>query len=190
MSLNWVTLSPARQPTPLQDEITVSTLDGVELTLQIPDAPPRGTSSSGGSGGAKKLRETGRLYLTEQRLIFVAALPSKGAPSFESLSVPLTSLVSTRFEQPLLGANHLIFDLKATPGGGLVDGTRAEVRVKDKGLFHFASSLDKTRERAIYMKRQSAEEEEGLRSTPGPSGPSTPFAPGDVPAENPPGYDD
>ena len=117
--------------------------------------------------------------------------------------------------------------MKPTPRGGLSDPTRVEVRFDGNGLYKFACALDEARERAIYMKRQSAEEEEGLRksrpflvrralilaavrarreadrvrvvgvcmhaaaySTPGPSGASTPYAPGDIPDENPPGYDD
>ena len=35
--------------------------------------------------------------------------------------------------------------------------------MKDKGIFEFASLIDKTRERAVYMKRQQAYEEEDLR---------------------------
>ncbi|KAI0677174.1 hypothetical protein C8Q78DRAFT_1065783 [Trametes maxima] len=191
MALNWATLSPSRQPTPLPHELTIRTIDsGVELLLQVPDAPPSGGATSGGSGGSKKLKEVGRIWLTDQRLIFVADLPAKGSPSFHSLSVPHTSLISTKFEQPRFGQNYLAIEIKATPGCGLVDGTRAEVRFKDKGLFEFTSALEKTRERSIYMKRQSAEEEDGLRNTPGPSGSSSPYVPGDVPDENPPGYDD
>ncbi len=38
-----------------------------------------------------------------------------------------------------------------------------EIRLKDKGLFEFVGVLEKTRERAIYMKRSGADEEEGLR---------------------------
>ena len=78
--------------------------------------------------------------------------------------MPLTSLASTKFEQPFLGANYLSIDIKPVAGGGLTNGTRAEIRLKDKGIFEFASSLDKTRERAIYMKRQQLEDEEGLRA--------------------------
>ncbi|KAL1944120.1 hypothetical protein VTO73DRAFT_3305 [Trametes versicolor] len=193
MALNWATLSPARQPTPLPNELTLRTIDsGVELTLFIPDAPPSGSTTSGGSGGVKKLKENGRIWLTDQRLIFVSDLPAKGPPSFESLSVPHPALLSTKFEQPRFGANYLSLEIRASPGAGLVDGTRAEIRLKDKGMFEFASSLEKTRERAIYMKRQSAEDEDGLPaySTPGPSGASSPYVPADIPSENPPGYDD
>ena len=84
---------------------------------------------------------------------------SQRNPSFESLSVPLTALLSTRFEQPTFASNFLAIDIKPAPSGGLTEGTRAEIRMKDKGIFEFASLIDKTRERAVYMKRQQADEE-------------------------------
>lgn len=92
----------------------------------------------------------------------MSAAPSKDG-IFESLSIPLTAILSTKFEQPFFGANYLVVDIKPTPSGGLTDGTQAEIRLKDKGIFEFVSSLEKTRERAVYMRRQSADEEEGLR---------------------------
>lgn len=83
---------------------------------------------------------------------------------FESLSVPLHAILSTRFEQPTFGPNYLSFDVKPSAEGGLNDGTRVEVRFKDRAMFEFVSLLEKARERAIYMKRQNAEDaEEGLR---------------------------
>ena len=78
----------------------------------------------------------------------------------ESLSVPLLSLLSTKFEQPFLGSNFYSMDIKPSPEGRLTEGTNAELRFKDKGLFEFVSALEKTRERAVYMKRQTAEEDE------------------------------
>ncbi|KAI8982752.1 hypothetical protein BD414DRAFT_491015 [Trametes punicea] len=193
MALNLVTLGASRQPTLQPHELTIRTIEsGVELALQIPDAPPSGPSTSGGSGGSRKSKAVGSIWLTDHRVIFVSDQPSRSSQSFDSLSVPLTSLVSTKFEQPRFGANYLVLEIKASPGGGLVDGTQAEIRFKDKGLFEFTSALEKTRERAIYMKRQSADEEEGLPAytSAGPSGASTPYAAGDIPDENPPGYDE
>ena len=43
---------------------------GVEVSLAVPDTPPTGSSTSGGSGGARKLNGTGKLYLTDQRVGF------------------------------------------------------------------------------------------------------------------------
>jgi hypothetical protein len=41
---------------------------GAEVSLIIPDVPPTGTSTSGGSGGGRKLTGTGKLFLTDQRV--------------------------------------------------------------------------------------------------------------------------
>ncbi len=69
MALNWAMLTPNRTPVPLLHEMTVTTVDsGVEVSLSVPDAPPTGNSASGGSGGAKKLKGYGKLYLTDQRV--------------------------------------------------------------------------------------------------------------------------
>lgn len=78
--------------------------------------------------------------------------------------VLLPSILSTKFEQPTFGANYFTFDIKPMPDGGLTSGTTAEVRFKDQAMFQFVAILEKTRERAIYMKRQEVENEEGLRA--------------------------
>jgi WW domain-binding protein 2 len=78
--------------------------------------------------------------------------------------VPLYSIIGTKFEQPYFGSNFVTIDIKPSPEGGLTDGTKAEVRIKDQGLFGFVSVLEKTRERAIYMKRQAASDEDTLRA--------------------------
>ncbi|CCM02319.1 uncharacterized protein FIBRA_04411 [Fibroporia radiculosa] len=187
MALNYAMLSPSRSPIPLPHELTIRTVDsGVELSLTVPDAPPSRSADSGGSGGAKKLKDVGRLWLTDQRLIFVSDGTSKSSP-LESLSVSLTSLLTTRFEQPIFGSNSLLVDIKPAPEGGLTDGTKAEIRFKDKGLFEFVGVLEKTRERAVYMKRQMADEHDSLPTyTPAEAGPS--YSAG-VPDDAPPGYD-
>jgi hypothetical protein len=194
MALNWVMLNPNRIPVPLPQEMTVTTIDsGVEISLTIPDVPPTGASNAGGSGGIKKLKAYGKLYLTDQRvrrttrllLIHIPKTDRRGdtfllsfcgdaqhtlqfifisdSPAFESLSVPLHALLSTRFEQPAFGANYLSFEIRPSPEGGLTDGTLVELRFRDRAMFEFVSLLEKARERAIYMKRQGAEDEEGLR---------------------------
>jgi hypothetical protein len=55
--------------------------------------------------------------------------------------------------------------IKPTPGGGLTDGTAAEIRLKDRAMFQFVSTVEKTRERVIYMKRQCVDDEEALRTS-------------------------
>jgi hypothetical protein len=41
---------------------------GAEVSLTIPDSPPTASSSSGGSGGERTLKGTGKLVLTDQRV--------------------------------------------------------------------------------------------------------------------------
>jgi len=203
MALNWTMLSPDRSPVPLPHELIIRAIDspGVDLTLLIPSSigsasrsssGPSTSSSPNAVSNEKKIAASGGLWLTDTRLIFVSATPPKDGV-LESLSVPLTSILSTKFEQPFFGANYLVVDVKPTPSGGLTDGTRAEIRLKDKGLFEFVSSLEKTRERAVYMRRQSCDEEEGLPSYNSPAGPSLSTTPvptnSETPLDAPPAYD-
>ncbi|GJE87430.1 GRAM domain-containing protein [Phanerochaete sordida] len=206
MALNWTMLSDDRSPVPLPHELIIRTVEppSVELTLLIPSsigsAPqystgPSSSSSPSAPSNEKKITTTGGLWLTDTRLIFVAAAPPADGV-LDSLSVPLTAILATKFEQPFFGANFLALDVRPTPGGGLADGTHAELRFRDKGLFEFVGALEKTRERAIYMRRQGADEEEGLPSynSPGPSLSTTPMPPnananGEIPLDAPPAYD-
>ncbi|KAJ7229106.1 hypothetical protein GGX14DRAFT_416711 [Mycena pura] len=188
MALNWTMLSPNRTPVPLPNEMTITSVDnGVEMMLRIPDAPPSQSATAGGSGGSKTLKAMGKVSVTDQRFIFT----STSDPTFESLSVPLPSILSSKFEQPTFGANYLAFDIKPSADGGLTSGTTAEVRFKDTPMFQFVAILEKTRERAIYMKRQEAENEEGLPIYTSPSEGSSTSSAGvnTVPVDNPPGYE-
>jgi len=71
MALNWTMLNPNRTPVPLPNEITIMTVDsGADLSLTIPDTPPSTSATSGGSGGERKLKGIGKLFLTDQRVRF------------------------------------------------------------------------------------------------------------------------
>ncbi|KAG0709920.1 hypothetical protein DFH29DRAFT_886512 [Suillus ampliporus] len=140
MALDWTMLDARHQPIPLHDESTIMSIDRdsqVEFSLTIPDAPPSGTA-----------------------LIFTTPKEGKIKPSFESLSIPLDAVLSSKFEQPYFGANYLVLDIRPSPGGGLTDGTNVEIRFYDRGLFEFVSFLEKTRERVLYMRRQAAMEDD------------------------------
>ncbi|KAH6908093.1 hypothetical protein BKA70DRAFT_1280666 [Coprinopsis sp. MPI-PUGE-AT-0042] len=197
MALNWAMLDPNRVPVPLPDEMTITKVDsGVDLAVTIPPA----NSSTGASSSREpqtpvpvnttpsfqKMKATGRAWLTDQRLIYV----TEPGSSFESLSVPLHAILSTGFHQPTFGSNYLTFELKPSPDGNLTEGTSVEIRFKDRAMFEFASLLEKTREKAIYMKKQAAEEEEGLPTYTLPAESSSVTMVGGLPVENPPGYND
>ncbi|EIW76178.1 hypothetical protein CONPUDRAFT_168759 [Coniophora puteana RWD-64-598 SS2] len=177
MALNWTMLDASRSPVPLPHEHTVTSItSGVQLTLQLPASRSNDTPIP-----AKTLKETGKVWLTDMRLIF-ASMPDAKSPAVESLSIPLPSILSSKFEQPTFGANYLELEIKPSEGGGLTSGTTARIAFQDSGLFEFVAVLGKTRERAIYMKRQEAEsaEDEGL-----PTYSST----GEGTSDMPPGYE-
>jgi hypothetical protein len=70
-SINWTMLDDNQNPVPLPGEEQVMTIDnGVEITLLVPSS--RSTGGIGGSGD--KLKETGKLRLTDKR---VSGIPSK-----------------------------------------------------------------------------------------------------------------
>ncbi|KAG5728829.1 UPF0664 stress-induced protein C29B12.11c, partial [Termitomyces sp. T112] len=129
MALDWTMLNPNGSPVPLPNEMTITTVDsGVDLSLMIPDSEPTGNDNAGGSGGSRKLKALGKIWLTDQRFIFT----SDSNSSFESLSVPLYSILSTKFEQPTFSSNYLSFEIKPSAQGGLNPGTSAEMRFKDR----------------------------------------------------------
>ncbi|KAG2013060.1 hypothetical protein CC2G_009996 [Coprinopsis cinerea AmutBmut pab1-1] len=208
MALNWAMLNSNRTPVPLPNEMTITTVDsGVDVVVTIPPIGSNSTAPSGAGGSSssrppaagpgssstvatssfQKLKATGRVWLTDQRFIYVPEPNS----SFDSLSVPLHAILSTGFHQPTFGSNYLTFELKPSPDGNLTDGTSVEIRFKDRAMFEFVSLLEKTRERAIYMRRQAAEDEaqDGLPSYTLPAESSSVTLIGGIPVENPPGYD-
>ena len=116
------------------------------------------------------------LAISLSRLQMTIVADNVGADGFETLSAPHTALLAIKQEPPKLfnSTPRFLLDIAPAPGStstNTSECTRAELRCKgDKEAFaRFAAALDKTRERAIYMKRQSAEEEEGLRRCPSPS---------------------
>ena len=69
MALNWTMLNPDRTPVPLPRESPIMTVgSGAEVSLTIPDTPPTASATSGGAGGERKLKGTGKLFLTDQRV--------------------------------------------------------------------------------------------------------------------------
>ena len=177
MALNWAMLDASRSPVPLPQEHTVTSIaSGVQLTLQVPASRTNDAPTT-----EKILKETGRVWLTDMRLIF-ASMPDVKSPVVESLSIPLPFILSSKFEQPTFGANYLELEIRPSDGGGLTNGTTARITFQDRGLFEFVAALGKTRERAIYMRRQEAEsaDDEGL---------PTYSRTGEGTSDVPPGYD-
>lgn len=98
----------------------------------------------------------------DPQLIFVSESDS-GSTGLNTLTIPLLSILTTKFEQPPFSLNYLRIEIRPSPDGGLTSGTMLEIQLKNQALFQFVSLLEKTRERAGYMQRQMKDEEESLR---------------------------
>ncbi|EJU06636.1 hypothetical protein DACRYDRAFT_61457 [Dacryopinax primogenitus] len=195
MSLNWAMLDPANsQPIPLPEEEMILHLSGAEFTLLVPDAPPptSGAQSAGGAGGnPKRSVATGTVWVSDHRVIFVP-IQAKDVP-YHSLSLPHNSILSTSFQQPIFGSNHVILSIAPTTGGGLTQGTKAEVRFKDRGVFEFVKVLEAARERSINRERERGEEGLPMYEAPPPpvgaSGTAPTGSSHAVHEDAPPGYE-
>lgn len=188
MSINWVELNERKQPIPINDEVIVRSEPNADLVLSFnPPNPPDANRAPSGKGKAKAnaLEATGTVYVTDERvswfllwflltiphshsyhpsiqLVFVSSAFGQ-AGSFDTFSVQLLSLLSIQYQQPYFGSNYLALDIKPSPGGGLTEGAKAELRLKDKGLFELSGTLEKSRERALYKKRDEMLNQPQLR---------------------------
>jgi len=180
-------------PIPLPNEETILTLQGAEFTLNFPEASAAGSAGTPSTVVGKKTVASGKVWVTDHRIIFIPK-QAKDTP-YTSLSIPLFQIVSTSFVQPIFGSNHLLMAIRPTPEGGLVEGTKAEVRFKDRGVFEFAKVLEAARERALHRESQNNEEALPMYSGPPYAGPSSAAAGGSQstaihpPEDAPPGYE-
>ncbi|KAF8725060.1 female pronucleus assembly, partial [Rhizoctonia solani] len=171
MSLNWVMLDERKKPVPLPNERNISTVPNAQLTVHIPNSSDNGTNLT------QTITASGDVWLTSHRFVFVAAPESQStslglfalvshvissAPAnetsgtkLETLSLPWLSVLSTSFAQPYFGANYLAMDVRPAEGGGLVLGTKVEVRLTDRGMFEFINMVEGIRNKAIERAREA-----------------------------------
>ncbi|CEL63907.1 hypothetical protein RSOLAG1IB_05672 [Rhizoctonia solani AG-1 IB] len=171
MSLNWVMLDERKKPVPLPNERTISTIPNAQMTLHLPN------SSDSNTNPTQTLTASGDIWLTSDRFVFVAAPESQStslglfalvsqaissAPAnetsstkLETLSLPWLSVLSTSFVQPYFGANYLAMDVRPAEGGGLALGTKAEVRLTNRGMFEFIGMVEGIRNKAIERAREA-----------------------------------
>jgi WW domain-binding protein 2 len=68
MALNWTMIND-QGPVPLPEERMLSRESGADVTIRIPNVPPEGEATSGGSGGqARTLKALGNVWVTTQRV--------------------------------------------------------------------------------------------------------------------------
>lgn len=96
------------------------------------------------------------------QLVFVSSAFGQ-LGSFDTFSVQHLSLLSIQYQQPYFGSNYIALDIKPAPAGGLTEGAKAELRLKDKGIFELSGALEKSREMALYKKRDELLNQPELR---------------------------
>ncbi|KDN47399.1 hypothetical protein RSAG8_03539, partial [Rhizoctonia solani AG-8 WAC10335] len=164
MSLNWVMLDERKKPVPLPNERSITTIPNAQVTIHIPTPSDNNNPST-----TETLTATGHLWLTSDRvsrleawiqihsLAKVCIPPANEAPTrkLESLSLPWVYVLSTSFVQPYFAANYLAVDVRPAEGGGLTLGTKAEVRLTDRGMFEFINMVESVRSKAIERAREA-----------------------------------
>ena len=90
---------------------------------------------------------TGVAYLTNQRVVYLPAAPTK---DFQSFTTPLPNLRDTHVVMPWFGSNSWVADLKPQPGGNIPSG-HARINFKfvfnEGGATDFHSSFERIKER-------------------------------------------
>lgn len=107
-SLNWAILDSSNRPVPLPQEKSLLHLSSVSLSL-FPSHPGQSTNSKPLPTDTHYTAEKGHVYLSNQRVVYVAPSNSTSgeqSSSFETLSVPYTHFRDGHLHQPWLGANY------------------------------------------------------------------------------------
>lgn len=111
-------LSPAHQPIPLPQEKFLLTLPAISLSL-FPCPPGAALTVSPPKDGSH-LQAQGKLYASNQRVVFVAAEEKAGKQgALQSLSVPYSHFQDGRFKQPIFSAAYYEALCLPADGGGL-----------------------------------------------------------------------
>lgn len=91
---------------------------------------------------------SGRLYLTNRRIIF---LPDKSTPQLQSFAAPILNLHDSHVTAPWFGPNVWAALLQPTQGGGIPTPPGGVVEVKftfkEGGAFDFHTAYERIRER-------------------------------------------
>ncbi|CZR57033.1 uncharacterized protein PAC_06922 [Phialocephala subalpina] len=154
----------------------VMTTPGAEGFVKLPNerilytSPPRVSlqlSTSNTFPGAQPLSiksDTGVVYITNQRIVYLPAVPT---PELLSFSSPVLSLQDTFVRAPFFGANYWVALCKPVPGGG-IPPTHSAVELKftfrEGGAFDYSNIFEQIKERlhqAYSVARESGQQGAG-----------------------------
>ncbi|GAA5850654.1 hypothetical protein JCM5353_004067 [Sporobolomyces roseus] len=160
-SLNWAILDSSNRPVPLPQEKSLLHLSSVSLSL-FPSHPGQSTNSKPLPTDTHYTAEKGHVYLSNQRVVYVAPSNStSGEPrssSLETLSVPYTHFRDGHLHQPWLGANYYQAICIPAREGGLSCPHVIRLTFKEGGGFDFYSTVLEMRERLGNRATQTGED--------------------------------
>ncbi|KAI9375295.1 hypothetical protein BJX61DRAFT_170334 [Aspergillus egyptiacus] len=141
MSINWVMLDDRKGFIHLPNErLLYTSPPRTSFTLQpLP--------SYTGSESLSLQSSTGRVYLTNQRVVYI---PEKRSTELESFSAPLLNLHDSHVSSPFFGPNAWNAVVQPVPGGGIspsLPAVQLKVTFKDGGAFDFHNGFERIKER-------------------------------------------
>ncbi|KAK4975581.1 hypothetical protein LTR66_010962 [Elasticomyces elasticus] len=172
MSINWVMLDPSSPTafTPLPHESTLYTSPPrTSLSLaslnKFPGKEPFAVTSS-----------TGRVFLTNRRVIYIPAAPTTTQPgaqtqSFNSFAAPILNLHDTHVTTPFFGPNAWTALVQPVAGGNIPPqhaALKISLTFKDGGAYDFHTTYERVKERlqqAVDVARESGHIPESARGS-------------------------
>ncbi|KAL2823924.1 hypothetical protein BDW59DRAFT_91112 [Aspergillus cavernicola] len=141
MSINWVMLDERKGFVHLPNErLLYTSPPRTSLALQ---PPPSYT----GAESLSLQSSTGRVYLTNQRVVYI---PAQRSNELESFSTPLLNLHDSYVSSPFFGPNAWNAVVQPVPGGGIPPSLIAvhlKVTFKEGGAFDFHNQFEMVKER-------------------------------------------
>ncbi|KAI9049065.1 hypothetical protein LZ554_006913 [Drepanopeziza brunnea f. sp. 'monogermtubi'] len=142
MSINWVMTNPAEPGFVKLPNESVFYTSPPRTSLQLSSS-----STFPGSDPFSAKSDSGILYLTNQRIVY---LPSAPTPELKSFSTPILNLQDSYVRAPFFGANYWVALCKPVAGGN-IPPTHAAVELrftfKDGGAFDFHTMFEQIKER-------------------------------------------
>ncbi|BCS24513.1 uncharacterized protein APUU_40957A [Aspergillus puulaauensis] len=141
MSINWVMLDERKGFVHLPNEkLLYTSPPRTSFALQPPP-------SSTGQDPLSLQSSAGKVYLTNQRVIYI---PAQRTDELESFSAPLLNLHDTHVSSPFFGPNAWNAVVQPVPGGGIPSSLIAvhlKITFKEGGAFDFHGQFETIKER-------------------------------------------
>ncbi|KAE8132343.1 hypothetical protein BDV38DRAFT_261414 [Aspergillus pseudotamarii] len=156
MSINWVMLHEHEGFVRLPHEHLIYT------------SPPRTClslkplDSYKGKDAISFQSDSGRIYLTNHRVVYI---PAKKSNDFQSFSAPLLHMHDTHVSAPLFGANVWQSLVQPVPGGGIpssLPAAQLKVTFKEGGAFDYHNKFEEIKERLRVAHENTRQSSRGV----------------------------